>query len=268
MKNQVILVAVCFLVIFSVQITFAQEELPLPGGKNIKEWESISAALVGEDRFEEAITYLDKILEEEPENLKALSNKAGLLIKLEKFNESIILSNRVLEIEPDRISTLTNKAIALERLKEYEKSFLTFSKIIFLEPKNEAAQISRAKLLSGTPTIPTDSSEYTVHALITIRDVDGGLIATTESTNARYLPSLFTEKWWNQLEKKGVVEYTKNGEYFTKTNPLIPKDDYVGMLTLERQMSGYNISIFELFIPMIQMEETDIAEVQWTIIKN
>ena len=84
MINQVILVAVCFLVIFSVQITFAQEELPLPEGKNIKEWESISAALVGEDRFEEAITYLDKILEEDPENLKALSNKAGVLIHLNK----------------------------------------------------------------------------------------------------------------------------------------------------------------------------------------
>ncbi len=80
MKNQVILVAVCFLVIFSVQITFAQEELPLPEGKNIKEWESISAALVREDRFEEAIIYLDKILEEDPENLKALSNNKQVIL--------------------------------------------------------------------------------------------------------------------------------------------------------------------------------------------
>ena len=56
MKNQVILATVCFLIVFSVQITFAQEELPLPEGKNIKEWESISAALVREDRFE-AVSY-------------------------------------------------------------------------------------------------------------------------------------------------------------------------------------------------------------------
>ena len=263
-----ILMLVCFTIIFSTHNVNAQEELPLPEGKNIKEWESISAALVSEDRFEEAITYLDKILEVDPENLKALSNKAGLLIKLEKFSESIELSNRVLEIDPNRISTLTNKAIALEMLKEYEKSFLIFSKIIYLEPENGAAQISRAKLLSETPTIPTDGSKYTVHALVTIRDMNGNLIATTESTNARYLPSLFTEKWWEQLEKKQVVEYTKDGKFFTKTNPLIPTDDYVGMLTLERQMSGYNISVFELFIPMIQVEKTDTAQVQWTIIKN
>ena len=268
MKNQYFLVAVCFTIIFSVQITYAQEELPLPEGKNIREWESISAALVEEDRFGEAIIYLDKILEEDPENLKALSNKAGLLIKLEKFSESVSLSNQVLEIDPNRISTLTNKAIALEMLKEYEESFLTFSKIIFLEPENEAVKTSRAKLLSGTPTIPTDGSKYTVHALITIRDMNGNLIATTESTNGRYLPSLFTEKWWKQLENKEVVEYTKDGKFFVKTNPLNPTDDYIGMLTLERQMSGYNISIFELFIPMIQVEKTDTAEVRWTIIKN
>ena len=268
MKRQVIIVAVCFMVVFSVQITYAQEKSSLPEGKNIREWESISAVLVGENRFAEAIIYLDKILEEDPKNLKALSNKSGLLIKLEKFSESVILSDRVLEIDPDRISTLTNKAIALEMLNEYEESFLVFSKIIYLEPENEAAQISRAKLLSATPTIPTEGSKYTVHAVVTIRDGNGNLIATTESTNARYLPSLFTEKWWNQLEKKEVLKYTKNGDLFTKTNPLIPNDDYIGMLTLERQMSGYNISIFELFIPMIQMEKTDTAQVQWTIIKN
>jgi len=259
---------VCLGILFSLQITFGEEELPLPDGKNIKELESISAALVSEKRFSEAIIYLDKILEQEPENLKALTNKAGLLAQLGNYSKSVILSNKVLEIDPDRISALTNKAISLKMLKEYEKSFLTFSKILILEPENKAVQKSRANLLSSTPTISINDSKYQAHALVIIRDESGKLIGTTESTNARYLPSLFTEKWWESLDKKGYVENTRDGELFTKTNQLILEDDYVGMITLEIQMSGYNINIFELFIPLIEVKETDIITVQWTIIKK
>ena len=34
---------------------------------------------------------------------------------------------------------------------------------------------------------------YEVHVLVTVRDKDENLIAVTESNNARYLPSEFTE---------------------------------------------------------------------------
>ena len=98
-------------------------------GKNIKEWESISAALVAEKRFSEAIIYLDKILEQEPDNLKALTNKAGLLAQLGNYSKSLSLSNKVLEIDPNRLSALTNKAIALKMLNEYEKSFEFYKNI-------------------------------------------------------------------------------------------------------------------------------------------
>jgi tetratricopeptide (TPR) repeat protein len=268
MIKEILTGIICLVILFSMQTTYAQEELSLPEGKNIKEWESISAALIMEKRFDEAIIFLDKILEIEPENLKALSNKAGVLIQLEKFSDSLDISNKILEIEPNRISTLGNKAIALKMLKEYEKSFLTFSKMLIMEPENELIKNSRAKLLSGTPTIPTIGSIYEVHGLITIRDQNGNLIGTTESTNARYLQSIFTEKWWEQLEEKKAIMNSKEGQIFTKTNSLIPDDDYIGMLTLQRQMSGYNINIFELYIPMIQVEDTDTAIVQWTIIKK
>jgi len=259
---------ICLVILVAMQGVYAQEELLLSEGKNIKELESISAALIMEKRFDEAIIYLDKILEKKPENLKALSNKAGVLIQLEKFSDSLDISNKVLEIEPNRISTLGNKAIALKMLKEYEKSFLIFSKMLIIEPENELIKNSRAKLLSGTPTVSTFGSIYEVHALVTIRDQNGNLIGTTESTNARYLQSIFTEKWWEQLDEKEAITNSKESQIFTKTNSLIPEDDYIGMLTLQRQMNGYNINIFELYIPMIQVEETDTAIVQWTIIKR
>ncbi len=259
---------ICLGILFSIQSVYAQEELPLPEGKNIKEWESISAALVAEKRFSEAIIYLDKILEQNPDNLKALTNKAGLLAQLGNFSKSLSLSDKVLEIDPDRISALTNKAIALKMLGEYEKSYQVFTKILIMDPDNEKIKKSRTILLSGTPTISTNNSEYNVHVLVTIRDEDGNLIAVTESNNARYLPSEFTEKWWNDLEKKKYISYENGFEKFQKSNTMISNDDHLGMLTLERVMHGYNVVVFEAFIPMIQMEETDTADIQWTIIKN
>ena len=268
MIKSTLIAIICLGVLFSVQAAVAEEELPLPEGKNIKEWESISAALVAEKRFSEAIIYLDKILEQEPDNLKALTNKAGLLAQLENYSKSLSISNRVLEIDPDRISALTNKAIALKMLKEYEKSYQVFTKILMIDPDNEKVKKSRASLLSGTPTISTNGSEYEVHVMVTLRDKNNNLIAVTESNNARYLPSEFTEKWWKVLDKKGHISYSEKFEIFTDTKPLIPSDDYLGMITLERVMNGYNIHIFEVFIPMIQIEEAETADVQWTIIKN
>ncbi|GIT55532.1 MAG: hypothetical protein Ct9H300mP17_06910 [Candidatus Nitrosopelagicus sp.] len=128
MIKSILIAIICLGVLFSVQTVFAEEELPLPEGKNIKEWESISAALVAEKRFSEAIIYLDKILEQEPDNLKALTNKAGLLAQLGNYSKSLSLSNKVLEIDPNRLSALTNKAIALKMLNEYEKSFEVLQK--------------------------------------------------------------------------------------------------------------------------------------------
>jgi len=261
-------VIICLGVLFSIQAVYAQEELPLPEGKNIKEWESISAALIAEKRFSEAIIYLDKILEAEPDNLKALTNKAGLLAQLGNFSKSLYLSDKVLEIDPDRISALTNKAIALKMLGEYEKSYQIFTNMLMMDPDNEKIKKSRAALLRGTPTVSTNDSEYDVHVLVTVRDEDGKLIATTESNNARYLPSKFTDMWWNELDKKENITHENGFEIFQKSNTMLDHDDHLGLITLERGMEEYNVIVFAAFVPMIQMDETDTANVQWTILKK
>jgi len=272
MIKPIIFVIVCLVILFSIQTTYAQEDsLPLPEGKNVKEWFSISAALVTENRFEEAIIYLDKVLEKEPDNLKALSNKAGLLIQVERFEDSLDLSNKVLEKEPDRVPTLINKAIALKMIKDYEKSYEVFTKILTLETDEniiETVKQARAALLSLTPTVSTNDSKFEVHVLVSIRDKDNNLIAVTESTNARFLESKFTEKWWRSLEKTEYLTIKDGIEKFQKTNEMVSYEDHIGMLTLERVMNDYTIVIFEAFIPMIQMEETDTAKVTWTILKK
>jgi len=263
----VLLSIVSLAILFSIQTIYA-EELPLPEGKNVKEWEAISGALMQENRFDEAIIYLDKIIDEESDNLRALSNKAGVLIHLREFEESLKISNKILEIEPNRIPTLQNKSLALKFLGEYDEAYKTFTKILVLEPDNEDIRNARGKLLSTTPTISTNDSRYDVHILVIFRDQNENLIAVTESSNARYLPSQFTEGWWNWLSEKNHLEYNDGYEIFRLEDTTLASDDHMGMLTLERDVSGYVVNLFEVFIPLIQLEETDTATVHWTIIKK
>ena len=237
MIKLVVTAIICLGILFSVQMTYAQEELPLPEGKNIKEWESISAALVAEKRFSEAIIFLDKIL----------------------------------EIDPDRISALTNKAIALKMLKEYEKSFQVFTKILMMDPDNEKVKKSRANLLSGMPTVSTNDSEYLIHVMVTIRDENGNLVAVTESSNARYLPSQYTEMVWKKLDKDGRIKHLEGVEMYRETqkmNFLFEPPHYLGLITMDRNQSEHLISIFEVFLPMIEVADTETATAQWTIIKK
>jgi len=258
-----------FSVFLLISIHFAYaEELPLPEGKNIKEWESITAALISEKRYNEAMIYVDKILNEDTNNVKALSNKSGLLLQLEKYEESLAISNQLLEKDPEKISILSNKAIALKMLEKYEESFIVFSKILYIDPNNEQVQKSRAKLLSGTPTISTSETNYKVHILVTAKNDDGQLIAVMESTNARILSSVFTEKWWEEHNKNGEISHVNEIEIYQIENKMIPTDDYLGMVTMQREMEGYKINIFEAFMPLMQVEETDQLRIQWTISKT
>ena len=288
MIKYVIFGIIGLVILFSLQNAYADNELLPSQEPNVNDMYYTFSTLVNDERFEESLIYADMILEKYPNNLDILTNKAGILIKLERYSESLIISNKVLEIEPDKISTLTNKAIALKMLKKYEETFLTFTKILMLTPEDETVQKARANVLSQTPTINTVYSEtldipsfisnseesykiivqYEVHALVTLRNNAGELIGVTESTNSRFLPSVFTEKWWETLDNNGKIEHVDGVQIFRITNNMINQDDFIGQVHVEREMSGYKINMFQTFLPMIEIEKTDTSTVQWTIIKK
>ena len=268
MKNLLIIGMFSVMFFSSFSTIFAEETLPLPEGKNIREWESISVALVSENRFKDALIYLDKILDVEPDNLKALSNKAGLLIQFGEFSESLKLSEKVLVIQPDRVSTLTNKAIALQSLDRYDDAYLTYLKILQIEPDNKNVIKAAGKLLMSIPTIPTSQSTFDVHLQIILRDSNGNLIATTESKNARVLPSVVTERYWDWLKDNGYVQKTKGEEIFSFKNEYSPTEDHLGLISFEGEFGGYNVNFFEVFVPMLPVEHDDLVYAKWTVIRS
>ena len=68
--------------------------------------------------------------------------------------------------------------------------------------------------------------------------------------------------------KADKISLINEQEIYHDNQIMLPGNEHLGMLTLERVMSGYNINLFEVFTPMIELEESDKVDVQWTIIRN
>src|SRR5688500_16391765 len=69
-----------------------------------------SSTLYNQQKYDEAIQYLDKALQIEPNNTNALINKGGALSNLEKYDETIQNFDKVLDIDPNNVDALYSKA--------------------------------------------------------------------------------------------------------------------------------------------------------------
>ena len=78
--------------------------------ETIEELFSKAMEQIDEGRFDDALIYLDSILELDPNQLAALSNKGGVLIELEKYEEAIEYLDRALEISRDPYGNVKDAA--------------------------------------------------------------------------------------------------------------------------------------------------------------
>jgi len=76
--------------------------------------------LLNQSKYEDAISYCDKALEIDPNNIDALNNKAMALSDLGRYEEAISSYDRALEIDPNDGNALHNKGIALGKLGKNE----------------------------------------------------------------------------------------------------------------------------------------------------
>ncbi len=261
---------ICLTILFSIQIAFADEELPLPEGKNVKEWYAIGIALISENRYEEAIKYYDKILEINPNDEKALLNKGSVLIELDRIEEAIKYYERIIEINPNNVKALASKGIALAHLQEYNDALVMIDKALLLDPDNEIVKGKKANFLSGAPTIPAHDSVYEIKFRITVRDSSGSLISVSESTNTRYLPYEITDEIFAKgFDSKDTVMIDGTlYERVKKFEGAASVDDRSGMFSITTTLDGWMIDVFQAFTPMIIIEKDDVATIEWTILKE
>jgi len=259
------------------QIAFAQDStLSISEEKDLNETYSVLVSLLKEERFQEALPYLHKILEIDPNNVPILLNKGSVLIALDRSDESITYFDRLLKIEPDNIKGLTSKAAALANIGETQSALDLYDKILSIDKDNEKIESEKARLLSITPTISIHGdfgkdkeSKYDIHLRVTVRNSQGDLISVIESKSGRYMPVSFTDEVFDQLFEKELVEINgekiqvaKFVERYTTSN------DSIGNFFFEVTKSGYNINVFEIFPPHVGIEPNDELYTEWTISKK
>lgn len=83
---------------------------------------ALGVELFQKDQEEQAISYLEKVIELDPTFGEAYESLGVLLGRHEKFQEAIDLMDRLLEIDPDSVMGHTNKSLYYMKIGEIEKA--------------------------------------------------------------------------------------------------------------------------------------------------
>lgn len=90
---------------------------------------------------------IDKLVERYPKNTFGLYQKSIRLEKDKKPQEALMYINRILELDKYNIVALLAKGRNLVELKEYDEAEKCYNLVFKIEPKNKAAMNLKAKLL-------------------------------------------------------------------------------------------------------------------------
>ena len=97
---------------------------------------------IQDQKFEQAISYFDKVLEIEPNHVDALFNKGRALVQFGRTNEAILYFDKVLEIEPNHVDALFNKGRALiqfgklDQPDKLEEGMSYVERVLEIEPNH------------------------------------------------------------------------------------------------------------------------------------
>ncbi len=210
-----ILISLTLLIIFPTAYSQTDEDSLME--KGIK--------AVNDSRYKEAITYFDKILESDPENVQALINKGTTLGFLKKHSDAIYYFDKVLEIEPNNISALYNKGTTLSYLKKYDDALYYFEKVLEIDPENKEAV--------GAKTNVSGPDILRVYAQFSIRDSNGNLVSYVErdvwdynKLNVNIIFNLHRSEW-------NIVDSFDNPAIVTVTSVNVTKRVNLVMTDLE-----------------------------------
>lgn len=106
-------------------------------------YDGMGPALMRLCNYEQAISYFDKALVEDPYNVDVITNKATAYSKLGKIDLAIDYYDAALEIKPDYLPALNNKANALAQLGRYEEAISIYNSIL---EKDQTYTISQTNL--------------------------------------------------------------------------------------------------------------------------
>ena len=126
--------------------------------------------------------------------------------------------------------------------------------------------------------VPIKNSEYNFHLQVVLRDTDGGLISVTESTNGYYIPHDVTDQVFdNDFGEKEIV-IVNNIKYekaqYTQQYSLDLPYKLMFFIPIAIEVSDgsktviVDANIFQAFVPLVYLEEGNVINTQWTILRE
>lgn len=205
--------------------SFAQED------NDIKYLQKISLEKIEEERYDEALTLLDKILETDPDNLFAYNNKGAILLKQEKYNESILILEKSLQINPNNTESWNNKGIAYSKSLDFPNALFSFYQALKIDSKNQIAYENTKKLSEVLPLVDYSEQGF---GILQIWDINGTLIGSSKITSIGLLPEIGVEAL---KERSKIIQLDDEKEY------LIFHD--VQYQRINSYVGGIDISLFQ-----------------------
>ncbi|CAD8214414.1 unnamed protein product [Paramecium pentaurelia] len=89
------------------------------------------------NKYEDAITWLDKALAIDTKHVFSLNEKGKCLRLLKKYNESLQLLDQALLINPQHLFSLQTKGDCLRDQQKYKESLIYYEKSLEIDPNNQ-----------------------------------------------------------------------------------------------------------------------------------
>lgn len=202
--------------------------------------------MIDESNYDEALFYIDKILEIDPENIGALNNKGGILVELGNYTDSIVVFNKILTINENDTGTLNNKAIALSKLNLPIQSLELLYKSLLLDPNNANTANNTHNIVNNLPWI---DETYNTVGVVTVRDQNGSLVGYSEIASVSIQPPL----GYFLLKAVGIseeieIDGVKHEILTYKNSESIYLTQYMGRADVFLKIEPFNIKVVEILL--------------------
>ena len=108
-------------------------------------YNNLAALCIDEEKYEEALSYLNRALEIQPNYTLALLNRAVVRSKLKQYDRALLDFSRVESMTPESSLLLLNRGLAEFGAGYYAGAVEDFTRLIDLDPNNARAYLERGR---------------------------------------------------------------------------------------------------------------------------
>ena len=91
------------------------------------------------ERYQDALSLLDRIIGIYPNEKEAWLNKGVALFTVNRLEEAVICFSKAAEINPQSEEAWLNHAIILEKINKYKDALESYEQVLKLNPENQDA---------------------------------------------------------------------------------------------------------------------------------